>query len=432
MADGPLVGTRVLEFSQIIAAPLAGMLLADMGADVVKVESPRGDRMRRNGSVAPGTSKRFQWLNRGKRSLVLDLGTEATRTLIYERLLPRFDVVINNYRLSVARELGIDYETIAASRPDVIYARVTGFGAKGPLANEPAIDLIMQAYSGMMADEGRLDTDGTPIGTQAMWVADLMAGLSTALGVTAAVHHHARTGQGQLVDASLLRGAMAAIGSSVMREPVSDAAFAMPTFERVRALIEGGAGFREVTHAWGDGNPLRQLGAVRRLYQTVYMAKDGPLVLGATAPKHREAIRGVLRTPDEGGDHPDFDPLDPHALAAIEELRKELAAVIRTRSVDEWLEAFRAVAVPVAPLHFSPQLADDPQAAPLFVELDDPITGEQRQLSSVFEMSVSPVHAAGPAPPLGRDSDQVLREAGLDDAEIAELRAQGAIGPETG
>ncbi len=428
MADGPLVGTRVLEFSQIIAAPLAGMLLADMGADVVKVESPRGDRMRHNGSVAPGTSKRFQWLNRGKRSLVLDLGKAATRVLVYERLLPRFDVVINNYRLSVARELGIDYETISALRPDIIYARVTGFGATGPLANEPAIDLIVQAYSGMMADEGRLDPDGTPIGTQAMWVADLIAGLSTALGVTAAVHHHASTGEGQLVDASLLRGAMAAIGSSVMREPVSDAVFATPAFERVRKLIEGGAGFREVSNAWGDGNPLRQLGAVRRLYQSVYMAKDGPLVLGATAPKHREAIRGVLGTPDEGGDHPDFDPLDPQALAEIEELRKELAAVIRTRSVDDWLEAFRAVAVPVAPMHFSPQLADDPQASPLFVELDDPITGEQRQLGALFEMSASPVRAAGPAPPLGRDSDEVLREAGLDDAEIAELRAQGAIG----
>ena len=120
---GPLAGTRVLEFSQIIAAPLAGMLLADMGADVVKVESPRGDRTRRSGSIVPGTSKRFQWLNRGKRSLVLDLERPEARALVYERLLPRFDVVINNFRLDVARSLGVDYETIASHRPDVIYAR---------------------------------------------------------------------------------------------------------------------------------------------------------------------------------------------------------------------------------------------------------------------------------------------------------------------
>ena len=428
MAEGPLAGTRVLEFSQIIAAPFAGMLLADMGADVVKVESPRGDRTRNSGSVAPGTSKRFQWLNRGKRGLVLDLATEAARTLVYELLLPHFDVLINNYRLSVARDLGIDYETIAAKRPDVIYARVTGFGASGPLANEPAIDLIVQAYSGMMADEGRLDADGTPIGTQTMWVADLIAGLSTALGVTAAVHHHARTGEGQLIDASLLRGAMAAIGNSVMQEPVSDAVFASAAYERVRQLMEDGARFADVARAWGEGNPSRQLGAVRRLYQTVYMAKDGPLVLGATAKRHREAIRGVLGTRDEGGDDPDFDPLDPATLADVEELREEIAAIIRGRSVEEWLAAFRPVAVPVGPLHFSPQLADDPQAAPLFAEIEDPLTGPQRQLSSVFEMSVTPVRAAGPAPVLGGDTEEVLREVGLDDGEIAALRAQGALG----
>ncbi len=425
---GPLTGTRVLEFSQIIAAPLAGMLLADMGADVVKVESPNGDRTRRSGSIAPGTSKRFQWLNRGKRSLVLDLERPEARALVYERLLPRFDVVMNNFRLNVARSLGIDYETIAAHRPDVIYARITGFGASGPLADDPAIDLIVQAYSGMMADEGRLDAEGTPIGTQSMWVADLIAGVGTALGIVGAVHHHARTGEGQLVDASLLRGAMAAIGSSVMREPVSDAVFSMPAFDRVRTLIEDGAGFAEVADAWGDGNPLRQLGAVRRLYQSVYMAKDGPLVLGATSPGHREAIRGVLGTRDEGGDDPDFDPLDPQMLLEIEELRKELAALIRTRPVAEWVEEFRAAGAPVAPMHFSPQLADDPQAGPLFTAIDDPITGEQQQLASLFEMSVTPVRAAGPAPPLGRHGADVLREAGLGDAEIEALQACGAVG----
>ena len=425
---GPLVGIRVLDISQIIAAPLAGMLLADMGADVVKVESPNGDRTRRSGSIAPGTSKRFQWLNRGKRSLVLDLERPEARELLYERLLPRFGVVINNFRLNVARALGIDYETIAAHRPDVIYARITGFGASGPLADDPAIDLIVQAYSGMMADEGRLDAEGTPIGTQSMWVADLIAGVGTALGVVGAVHHHARTGEGQLVDASLLRGAMAAIGSSVMREPVSDAVFSMPAFERVQELIEDGASFAEVTGAWADGSPLRQLGAVRRLYQSVYMAKDGPLVLGATSPGHREAIRGVLGTRDEGGDDPDFDPLDPRMLAEIEELRRELAALIRERPVAEWVEEFRAAGAPVAPMHFSPQLVDDPQAGPLFAGIEDPITGEQQQLASLFEMSATPVQAAGPAPPLGRHGAEVLREAGLSDTEIEALRACGAVG----
>lgn len=428
MSEGPLAGTRVLEFSQIIAAPLAGMLLADMGADVVKVESPRGDRRRKSGSIVPGTSKRFQWLNRGKRSLVLNLEHEVARKLVYERLLPSFDVVINNYRLNVARDLGIDYDTLAAIQPNLIYARVTGFGSTGSMANEPAIDLIVQAYSGMMADEGRLDLEGTPIGTQAIWVADLTAGFSTALGVTAAVHHHARTGEGQLVDVSLLRGAMTAIGDSVMREPVSDSVFAAPAYERVHELIEEGAGFSEVMGTWGDGNPIRQLGAVRRLYQTVYMAKDGPLVLGAISTEHRQAIRDVIGTRDEGGDDPDFDPLDPEMLAGIEELREEIAAVIRTRPVDEWLEEFRAVAVPVAPMHFSPQLADDPQAAPFFTVIEDPLTGEQSQLSSAFEMSGTPVHAAGPAPSLGGHSDEILREVGLDEEEIVALRDAGAIG----
>ncbi|MDP6607273.1 MAG: CoA transferase, partial [Dehalococcoidia bacterium] len=218
---GPLAGITVLDFTIIFAGPYAGLHLADLGAEVIKVESPAGDPFRQAGAVLPGNSKVFQYFNRGKRGIVVDLQTSAGREVIH-RMLPGVDVVITNFRPGVAARLGIDYETLSSIRPELVYADITAFGHDGPLADRGGGNIIAEAYSGAMAISDKVDEDGAPI-RSGLTVADLSTAIAVAMGISAALVHRERTGEGQLVSASLLRSAISFTGIANMREPVSDA-----------------------------------------------------------------------------------------------------------------------------------------------------------------------------------------------------------------
>ena len=425
MTNGPFAGIRVLEFCQVVAGPVIGQFLADLGADVVKVEPPEGDAFRRTGSVVPGTSKGFQWYNRGKRSLMLNLRDPRAQAIVH-RMVPSFDVVVANPRPGVLERQRIDYETLSALRPDLIYARVTGFGPEGPLAEQAASDIVGQAYSGMLADEGAVDELGAPRRIRSLPVSDLMAGLSATIGVASALYHRALTGEGQLVDASLLRGAMAGIGRAVLQEPVSDAVITNPALQRVRDALEAGASYAEAIEGYGQGG-LAPTAVVRRIYHTAYETSDGAIVVGALTRANREAIREAIGFEYEGGDEPDFDPLDEATRERMTRFKEHVAEIIRTRTTAEWIEALRRSGAPAAPLRFPEQLADDPQTASWFAEFDDPLSGPQRQLNAWIEMSKTPVHAQGPAPPPGGHSAEVLREFGYSDEEIAALRDDGVV-----
>ncbi|MYE47587.1 MAG: CoA transferase [Chloroflexi bacterium] len=425
MATGPLDGIRVLEFCQIVAGPVIGQFLADLGADVVKVEPPEGDAFRRTGSVVPGTSKGFQWYNRGKRSLILNLRDPRAQAIVH-RMVPSFDVVVANPRPGVLERQRIDYETLSALRPDLIYARVTGFGPEGPLADQAASDIVGQAYSGMLADEGAVDEWGAPRRTRALPISDLLAGLSATVGIASALYHRQLTGEGQLIDASLLRGAMGGVGRAVTQEPVTDAVITGPARQRVRDALEAGESYAEAIQGYGQGG-LAPTGAVRRIYHTSYETSDGAIVVGALTRANRQAIREAIGFEYEGGDEPEFDPLDEETRRRMVEFKQQVAAIVRTRTTAEWVEALRRTGAPAAPLRFPEELADDEQTASWFVELDDPLSGPQRQLNAWIEMSKTPPGAQGPAPPLGGHSAEVLREFGYDDGEIASLRDDGVV-----
>lgn len=425
MATGPFAGIRVLEFCQVVAGPVIGQFLADLGADVVKIEPPEGDAFRRTGSVVPGTSKGFQWYNRGKRSLMLNLRDPRAQAIVH-RMVPSFDVVVANPRPGVLERQRIDYETLSALRPDLIYARVTGFGPEGPLADQPASDIVGQAYSGMLADDGGVDEFGAPRRIRALPVSDLMAGLSATVGVASALYHRALTGEGQLVDASLVRGAMAGIGRAVLKEPVTDAVITEPALQRVRDALEAGASYAEAIENYGQGG-LAPTAVVRRIYHTAYETKDGALVVGALTRANREAIREAIGFEYEGGDDPDFDPLDEATRERVTEVKRQVGEIMRTRTTAEWMEALRRAGAPAAPLRFPEQLADDPQTASWFIELDDPLSGPQRQLDAWIGMSKTPVRAQGPAPAPGGHSAQLLREFGYGDDEIASLLDDGVV-----
>ena len=219
---GPLTGVRVLEFSQVIAAPFAGQLLAEFGADVLKVEPPEGESWRLQASFAPQESKSFQALNRGKRAMTLRLSEPRAQAIVHE-LLPGIDVVLINYRPDVPKKFGIDYASLAALRPDLIYADLTAFGRRGPWALRPGYDGVVQAVSGLMAGEGKLRDDGSPGTIVASAIADYATGMVLADAIITALYHRARTGEGQYIECSLLATALNLQGVQVMEHATADA-----------------------------------------------------------------------------------------------------------------------------------------------------------------------------------------------------------------
>ena len=209
MTKGPLSGIRVLEFTQIIAGPFACQNLADMGAEVIKVEPPEGEPWRVFNQFIPGEGKYFQSLNRGKYSLVLNLQHPEAQDVIH-KLIPEIDVVIINYRPDVPKKLNIDYETLQNFRSDLIYVDNTAFGRKGPNADKPGYDIIAQALSGLMVNEGKYDAvTGTPKNIASTPIADYGTGIAIAWGVCAALYHREKTGEGQLIESNLLQTALA-------------------------------------------------------------------------------------------------------------------------------------------------------------------------------------------------------------------------------
>jgi crotonobetainyl-CoA:carnitine CoA-transferase CaiB-like acyl-CoA transferase len=427
MSSGPLQGIRVLEFSQIVAAPFCGCILSDQGADVVKVEPLRGDPHRALGAMVPGLGKRFMSLNRGKRSLALDLQTPEGREVVY-RLLPRFDVVLINYRAGVPARLGIDYETLRAIHPGLIYAELTGFGAGGPLKDRAGTDVVAVAYSGLMFGEAKTDEDGLPLPITSASIADYCAGFAAAASINAALLHRERTGAGQRIETSLLQAALAIQDTVVMREPVHDATTRDVMVEELRTLRARGASYRELLEARGRS---RQRAASFRTYYTGYQAGDGQfLVLGALTPATRNAARRVLGITDDDSDEPGYDANDPANRAAAEARRERVAAIVRSRPIDEWIADFEAAGVPCGPVNVPEEMSDDPQvvALGLMRHLVHPVTGPQQVAGPVAHLSETPLEIARAAPVLGEHSIEVLREHGYAPDEIGELLSRGVLG----
>ena len=422
---GALDGIRVLEFSVVVAGPVCGLILADLGADVVKVEPPGGEPHRRNRAVVPNEGKLFQNFNRGKRSLVVDLRRAGGRELVH-RLVPQADVAVVNYRPGVAERLGIDYGTLRALHPGLVYVESTGFGTRGPMAAKPASDIVAQGYSGLMAGEGKVAEGGEPAPLKAGAWADYLTGVATAMGVTAALYHRERTGEGQKVSGSLLRSALFGQSHVVMREPVSDSVLRDVTMAKVAAARARGADYREVIGIRMAG---RELGTQFALYYHGYQAKDGGLILGALTKANRDAMRRVLGLEGERCDDPDYDALDPANLAAAERWKQVIRDRLAERTVAEWVSAFEAAGAPVSPVHLPEEMSDDPQveAEGIMVGLEHEVTGPQRVVGPIVELSATPAAARRAAPPAGRHTRELLREFGLPDAEIDALAAAAVV-----
>ena len=419
---GPLDGVRVLEFTQIWAGPIAGVHLSDLGAEVVKIEAPGGEPFRHSNAVVPGEAKMFHWLNRGKQSLVIDLKDERAQELI-RRIVPGFDVVLTNYRAGVAERLHVDYETLSAVHPGLVYCRISGYGVRGPAANRAITDVGARAYAGVLASMDDVDEDGAPGTATAGGFADLTTGLTATMAICAALYRRQSSGTGQLVDASLLRSTLMLQNMAVGREPVSDATQRDPMIaemERVRA--EGGS-YADLIEARKQFKPSPSL------YSSAYLTADGPLVLACLTPANRNAARGVFAITDDPSEPPVEDAKAPDYVAKVAELKENIKAQMRERTSEEWMNILEVAGVPAAPVNFAEEMADDPHtiAEGVIVELDHEIVGKQRFVGPLVEMSESPPAAQGPSPTLGKHTDAVLTGGGVSAEEIAALRADGVL-----
>ena len=424
---GPLDGIKVFEVSQIVAGPYCGLNLADLGADVVKVEPPGGEGSRQSGGFIPGESKGFHSLNRGKRSLVIDLGSPDAQALVH-RIIPEFDVFVINARPGVAEHLCVDYETLRKFRPDIIYFENSGFGQRGPLRSRSGSDAVAQAYSGLLAGDGKVDDFGAPEIISATAPADYHAGLAGAMAISAALFHRERTGKGQYIETSLLQAGLAMQGTRIGRLPVIDVETSDKTIARIRELQATGGSYREQIKS--RGSMFDQMGrAAARLFYGGYAVKDGGVILGALTPLNRNQMRKAIGIEDDPTADPEFNSLDPERHKLVDEMLERVRGIMLTKTMDEWVDIFNELGAPISKVNFPEDMADDPQVEAMgyMIDLDHELTGPERMVGPIVFMSETPTGTQVPSPPLGRHTDELLRECGIDDAEIARLREVLAI-----
>jgi len=427
---GPLEGIKVLELAQIIAGPFCGTALADLGADVVKLESPQGDASRRIGQFAPGESKAFHGLNRGKRGMVVDLSS-AQGQAVAHRLIPQFDVFVTNVRPGVAERIAMDYDTLIRLRPDLIYLEVTGYGTRGPSADRAGSDVVVQAYSGLLAGDMKVDERGAPEPITASAPSDYVAALGGAMGVCAALFHRQRTGEGQRIATTLLGAGLALQTPWAGDVPVSDAILIEPLRRMMSEMREDGSSYAEMIEA-RRSRPNQ--GKAFRIYYSGYPVKDGAIILGALTPQNRDQIRAVLEITDDPTDNDDFNAIGPDADAIVARVEEQIRSTLATGTMEEWMARLDAAGAPASPVNWLEDMVNDPQvvAMNLMPTIDHPLSGPERQVGSLVQMSKTTTGSDRASPPLDADTDAILLEHGFTDEQIASLRQSGAVGASPG
>ena len=397
MSDLPLAGVRVLDLTQVLGGPYACMVLADLGADVIKVEPPgRGEQGRRamGRRMRGSDSAAFLAVNRGKRSLTLDLKSDEGHALFGE-LVDTADAVVESMRPGVARRLRIDADSLRARRPELVCASLSGFGSTGPYADRPGYDLIAQAMTGLMSITGHPGQAPAKAGVP---VADLCGGLFVALGVLAALLGRERQGSGRAVETSL--------------------------YEAALALAVG-----EATSIWAGGATPAPLGSAHRLlapYQALRTA-DGWVTVGANNDKLWRLLCATLDRPDLAAD-PRFADNDAR-MAQRDELVAELESALGAATTDECVERLLAAGVPAGPIRDYREVLDDPHthARAMVVEAEHPVEGRVRMLGSPLKVDGAPLPLERSAPLLGAHTDELLDELGVSVARREALRAAGAV-----
>src|SRR2546421_929523 len=395
MLMSALEGIRVLELTQIMAGPFCGMLLADLGAEVIKIENPRGgDDSRR---MAPpyynGESAAFVAVNRNKFGIALDIRTPQGNDLLW-RLIETADVLVENFRPGTMARLGFGYEQVHAKQPRLVYCSISGFGHTGPYAERGGFDLVAQAMSGVLSVTGS-PQEPAKVGVP---ISDLIAGLFASHAILAALLSRARTGEGEYIDTSLFE---AAIAYTIW----------------------------ESNEYWATGIPPQRLGTAHRLaapYQ-VFPTADGWIAIGAANQRNWERLVHAL-------DRLDLlhDPLfttNGDRMAYLPALVETLTTTLKMRKTEEWLQLLEQVGVPSGPVLSLDQVYQHPQvqARHMDIEIEHPVAGRVHAIGFPVKYSTTPPQIYRPAPILGQHTFQVLESLGMSPEKCRELEAAGVV-----
>ena len=380
---GSLEGVRVLELARYQAGPRGGMILSDLGAEVIKIEKLGGEETRRSEPLVRGQSVYFSVYNRGKKSLCLDMRSPRGKE-VFAALVPTADVVLENFRPGTMAQMGFGYDQLRALKPDIILTSVSGFGQYGPYRERPAFDPLGQAMSGLMSLTGA--PVGTPLGAATSLV-DRYTSLHATIGTLAALHHRDRTGEGQLVDCCLMDSALTMVE--------------IPTSYYLATGEEGGEG----------GRPP-------------FKAKDGHVVISASgsamATRLMQIVTGDKEAAAEGW---------TSRVGRGDARRKAVEAWCAENTVDHIVKTLLDAEIPVAPVKTIPQVAVDPHLweREMLVKMEDPVAGEMYLPGATIKMSKTPGRI-GPVPTPGQHTDEVLsRLLGYDRATLQELRQAKVI-----
>jgi crotonobetainyl-CoA:carnitine CoA-transferase CaiB-like acyl-CoA transferase len=380
---GALEAVRVLELARYQAGPRGGMILSDLGAEVIKIEKLGGEETRRSEPLVRGQSVYFSVYNRGKKSLCLDLRTPRGKE-VFAALVPTADVVLENFRPGTMAQMGFGYDQLRALKPDIILTSVSGFGQYGPYRERPAFDPLGQAMSGLMSLTGA--PVGTPLGAATSLV-DRYTSLHATIGTLAALHHRDRTGEGQLVDCCLMDSALTMVE--------------IPTSYYLATGEEGGEG----------GRPP-------------FKARDGHVVISASgsamATRLMQIVTGDKEAAAEGW---------TSRVGRGDARRKAVEAWCAENTVDDIVKTLLDAEIPVAPVKTIPQVAVDPHLweREMLVKMPDPVAGEMYLPGATIKMSKTPGRV-GPVPTPGQHTDEVLsRLLGYDRATLQELRQAKVI-----
>ncbi|MBK6561646.1 CoA transferase [Candidatus Amarobacter glycogenicus] len=412
---GALEGVRVLDCTQIIAGPLAGSLLSEMGADVVKVEPLEGEPWRLQAEIIPKESKAYLSQNRGKRGLALDFKA-AGAAPVRDALIRWADVLLTNYRPGVPESLGIDYESARKIRPDIIYAENTAFGKLGPDANRRGYDIVAQAMSGLTTSNPNLQ-NGLPMQV-GFAPADVMSGIALAWGITAALYHREKTGEGQALNTSLLLTALTLQAGSKEILAMDE-----EPRERRRSAVEA---------ARARGANIETVYAERRalmpelagnVYYRPYQTKDSYIAVGCLGPGPRARFREALQFHDPRYDS-DFDP------ARLKEVAAGLVATCEAKFLehpnDYWIPFLDSRDIAAGPVRFIEEMWNDPQvvANEFLEEYDHTLLGPLRGPAPIIRMTGTPTRIQRAAPALGEHTADILAEVGFTAEQIASFQEQ--------
>lgn len=388
----PLAGLRVLDLSRVLAGPYCAMMLADYGADVVKIEPPKvGDDSRAFGPFVGKESAYFMSLNRNKRSMTLNFKRQAECD-VFKEMVKQADIVLENYRPGTMEKFGLGYDVLKTINPGIIYAACSGFGHSGPYQYKPAYDIIVQAMGGIMSITGPEGGEPCRVGAS---VGDIIAGMFTAYGIMMALHHRDKTGEGQKVDVAMLDSQVAVLENAIARY-VTSGSVPTPLGNRHPSI-----------------SPFSS-----------FTAKDGHIIVGAGNERLWTKLCNILEKPELLAD-PRFES-NSKRTANVRELTAILNDVFSKRTIAEWLTVLEEAELPCAPINTIDKIVNDPhiQSREMIVEVEHPVAGHLKMAGLPVKMSATPGAIERPAPLLGQHTAELLKEIlGWDEEKTAKFFA---------